>query len=65
MNMKSFMIRIATLILLLAFAVGLCANAGSMFEIADKDNTLSSAPVIYGDKVLFNIYAGLDDFSAP
>jgi len=64
MNMKSFMIRIATLILLLAFAVGLCANAGSMFEIADKDNTLSSAPVIYGDKVLFNIYAGLDDFSA-
>jgi len=25
---------------------------------------LSSAPVIYGDKVLFNIYAGLDDFSA-
>ncbi len=64
MNVKSFLIRISTLILLLTFALGLCANAESIFEIADKDSNLSPAPIVHDDKVLFNIYAGLDDFSA-
>ncbi len=64
MNVKSFLIRISTLILLLTFALGLCANAESMFEMADKDSNLSPAPIVHGDKVLFNIYAGFDDFSA-
>ncbi|MCB5233967.1 MAG: mechanosensitive ion channel family protein [Candidatus Cloacimonetes bacterium] len=52
------------MILLTACAAGLFAKTESMFEIADKDSTLSRAPIVYDDTVLFNVYAGLDDFSA-
>ena len=64
MNMRSFLTRMTIVILLTACAAGLFAKTESMFEIADKDSTLSRAPIVYDDTVLFNVYAGLDDFSA-
>lgn len=64
MNVKRFFIRMTAVILLIGLTAGLCAKTESIFEIADRDSTLSRAPIVCNDTVLFNVYAGLDDFSA-
>lgn len=63
MNNKSCIFKTAILLMLMILAAILHAGAQSIFERADMDDTLNPAPVVVGEKFLFNIYAYLDNFS--
>ncbi|MDD3104338.1 MAG: mechanosensitive ion channel [Candidatus Cloacimonetes bacterium] len=48
----------------LLLALCTCLDAGNIFEHVEQDSLLLKSPVVYKDKVVFNIYSGLGGFSA-